>query len=142
MTHDDIAAMLAGIGLPTAYDQFRKGEAPGAPPFICFLYPEDADFKADDSNYQRITDLTVELYVDAPDFTLEAAVETALGGAGLVYTRSGPRYIRDERMYQTTYETSVPLTDNPPAPDDPTAASTEEPPTNDTEVLEQDAEQG
>jgi len=142
MTRAEIATMIAGVGLPNAYDHFTKDDKPDGPPFICFLYPEDADFKADDSNYQRITDLTVELYVDAPDFTLEAAVETALGGSGLVYTRSGPRYIRDERMYQTTYETSVLLTDNPPAPDDPTAAPTDEPPTNDTEVLEQDAEQG
>ena len=74
--------------------------------------------------------------------TLVIAAVGIVVGAGLVYTRSGPRYIRDERMYQTTWETSVLLTDNPPAPDDPTAAPTEEPPTNDTEVLEQDAEQG
>ena len=116
MTHDDIASMLAGIGLPTAYDQFRKEEAPGAPPFICFLYPDSADFIADDTNYQRITVLSVELYTDAPDFDLEAAVEAALNGAGLVYSRSGPVYIESERMYQTTYDTSVVLTEPPPEP--------------------------
>lgn len=134
MTRAEIATMIAGVGLPYAYDHFTKDDAPDGPPFICFLYPEDADFKADDSNYQRITDLTVELYVDAPDFTLEAAVETALGGAGLVYTRSGPRYIRDERMYQTTWETSVLLTEAPPA------TAGEE--TSNTEVLDKDGEQG
>lgn len=114
--------MIASVGLPYAYDHFEKRNAPGGPPFICFLYPESADFQADDTNYQRITDLTIELYVDEPDFALEAAVEAALNGAGLVYGRSGPEYIREERMYQTVYDTSVLLTD--------------------TEVLDTDAEQG
>ena len=134
--------MIAGVGLPNAYDHFKKKDSPGGPPFICFLYTDDDDFVADDINYQRITGLTVELYTDEPDFNKEAAVESALTGAGLVYARSGPEYIQNERMYQTTYETSVLLTDNPPAPDDPTTAPTEEPPTNDTEVLEPNAEQG
>ena len=142
MTRAEIASLIAGVGLPYAYDHFTADDSPGGPPFICFMYTDDADFKADDTNYQRITDLTIELYVDEPDFTKEAAIEAALAGAELVYAKSGPAYIKDERMYQTTYETSVLLTGNAPAPDDPTAAPTEEPPTNDTEVLEQDAEQG
>ena len=134
MTRAEIATMIAGVGLPFAYDHFKKEEAPAGPPFICFLYPENGDFIADDINYQRITGLTVELYTDDPDFTKEAAVEAALNGAGLVYAKSGPEYIQSERMYMTTYETSVVLTE---------AAETEgDAPSNDTEVLEQNAEQG
>ena len=126
--------MIAGVGLPNAYDHFKKEESPGGPPFICFLYTDDNDFKADDTNYQRITGLTVELYTDEPDFTKEAAVEAALTGAGLVYARSGPEYIQSERMYQTTYETSVVLTE---------AEETEgDAPSENTEVLEPNAEQG
>ena len=76
----------------------------------------------------------MELYTDEPDFTLEAAVESALTGAGLVYTRSGPEYIQNERMYQTTYETSVVLTE---------AEVTEgDAPSDNTEVLDTDGEQG
>lgn len=137
MTHDDIASMLAGIGLPYAYDQFRKEEAPAGPPFICFLYENSDDFLADDSNYQRITRLTVELYVDAPDWAKEAAVETALSGSGLVYSKDGPRYIDGERMYQTTWETEVVLTEPPPTPPAPSDDGQD----NDTEVLETNAEQ-
>ena len=126
--------MIAGVGLPYAYDHFTADESPGGPPFICFMYTDDDDFLADDTNYQRITGLTVELYTDEPDFTLAAAVEAALIGAGLVYARSGPEYIQNERMYQTTYETSVVLTE---------AEVTEgDAPSENTEVLEQNAEQG
>ena len=126
--------MIAGVGIPYAYYQFKKKDAPGGPPFILFLYPERADFLADDTNYRQITTLRVELYTDEPDFALEDSVETALAGAGLVFTKDGPDYIQSERMYMTTYETSVVLTE---------AAETEgDAPSNDTEVLEQNAEQG
>ena len=132
MTRAEIAAMIAGVGLPYAYDHFDEVTLP---PRICFLYPDSADFMADGANYQGITDLTIELYTDAPDFAHEAAIEAALGAAGLAYARTGPEYIREERMYMTTYDTSVLLTSAPPAP----AADVE---TNDTEVLDQDGEQG
>lgn len=134
MTREEIATMIAGVGLPFAYDHFTKDETPGGPPFICFLYPDSDDFLADDGNYQGITDLTIELYADAPDFEKESAVEAALSNAGLVYSRSGPNYIDNERMYQTTFETSVLLTEAPP---DTTGDDTTK-----TEVLDTDGEQG
>ena len=118
MTRAEIATMIAGVGLPYAYDHFTDNDAPGGPPFICFLYTTANDFKADDTNYQPITELVIELYTDEPDFTKEAAVETALNGAGLVYGKDGPSYIDGEKMYQTTYATAVLLTDAPPVPPD------------------------
>ena len=60
MTQAEIATMIAGVGLPYAYDHFKADESPGGPPFICFMYTDDDDFLADDTNYQRITGLTVE----------------------------------------------------------------------------------
>ena len=128
MTRAEIATMIAGVGLPYAYDHFDEVTFP---PRICFLYPDSADFLADDANYQGITNLTIELYTDEPDVIHEAAIEAALANAGLVYSRTGPEYIREERMYMTTYETSVLLTEA-------TAAGVE---TNDTEVLDQNGEQ-
>ena len=138
MTRDEIAGMLAGVGLPYAYDHFTEAEAPGAPPFICFLYTDGADLPADDCNYQRITGLTVELYTDAPDFAKEAAVETALNGAGLVYGKSGPEYIDGERMYMTTWTTSAVITEPPPAPPATPDAGQDN---DNSEVLDTNAEQ-
>lgn len=131
MTRSEIATLIAGIGLPNAYNHFSKDESPSGPPFILFYYPALDDFFADNINYASIAELVVEFYTDNVDFTKEAAIEAALNGADLAFSMSRD-WIDDERMYQTTYVTSVLLTDEPPAPPDDTE--------NNTEVLEPNGE--
>ena len=113
MTREDIATMIAGIGIPYAFDHFGDddGEHPQGPPFICFLYTDRNDFHADGVNYARIAQLSIELYTDEPDFELEEAVEAALTAADLTFGRPEQDFIDGEQMYQTTYNTEVLLTD-------------------------------
>lgn len=110
MTRAQIATMIAGVGLPYAYDHFttQDGANPQGPPFICFFYPNNDDFIADNINYAPITALVIELYTDNVDFDKEAAIEAALTSAGLPYAKS-QAYIESEKMYQTTYNTEVHL---------------------------------
>lgn len=105
MTYREIAQMIAGIGLPYAYDHFDEGNA-SPPPFICFYFDGSDDLAADNSNYQRIRPLTLELYTDNKDFSLEETVEAALNSAGLVFSRS-ETYIDSERMYEVVYTTNI-----------------------------------
>lgn len=114
MTREEIATMIAGIGLPNAYDHFDEadGEHPQGPPFICFLYPNSDDFMADNINYARVTALRVELYTDEPDFSLEDAVEAALTAQELPFAKA-QEYIDGERMYLTSYDTEVLLHPSP-----------------------------
>lgn len=105
MTYQEVAALLASIGLPTAYDHFEVGNA-ADPPFICFYFEGSDDLAADNTNFQRIRPLTVELYTDNKDFALEERVEAALNGAGLVFSRS-ETYIDSERMYEVVYTTDI-----------------------------------
>jgi hypothetical protein len=105
MTYKEIATLVDGIGYPYAYYQFEK-ETAKDPPFICFYYPENNDFLADNTNYAHITELTIELYTDNKDFAAEAAVEDALTTAGIVYEKD-ETYIDSERMYMITYTTEV-----------------------------------
>lgn len=105
MTYKEIAEMIAGIGLPYAYYEFPDGTEQ-APPFICFYFPDDANFFADNSNYVDKKRLYVELYTDEKDFTLESTVEAALQGAGLTYHKT-ETHIGSERMWQILYETEV-----------------------------------
>ncbi|MBR3237428.1 MAG: hypothetical protein IKF99_03225 [Oscillospiraceae bacterium] len=109
MTYAEIASMIASAGFPTAYYQFPDGTGQ-APPFICFFYPESRDMYADDSNYQKVEHLVVELYTDNKDFAAEAAVEAALRGAGMTWTRS-EAWLDSERMQEVIYETDVVITE-------------------------------
>ena len=103
--------MIASVGLPCAYDHFKAGDGPGKPPFVCFLYPNRDDFMADNTSYVKITALHIELYTDNVRFDLEDALEAALIAAELTFSKDGPRFIDSERMYMTTYDTEVLLTD-------------------------------
>ena len=109
MTYQEVAQMIAGIGLPFAYDHFDKENAVD-PPFLCFYFEGSDDLAADNINYQRIRPLTLELYTDNKDFSLEETVEAALNGAGLVFSRS-ETYIDSERMYEVTFSTSIIITE-------------------------------
>lgn len=109
MTYKDVKTLIASIGLPYAYYQFTKQTAQ-PPPFICFYFDTDYDLAADDTNYQKIGELIVELYTETKDFVLEQAVETALNGAGLVYGRN-ESYIGSERLYLCAFNTTVIITE-------------------------------
>ena len=105
MTHTEIATMVASIGLPYAYYQFPEGTGQ-TPPFVVFFYSQTDDVYADDSNYQRIEQLNIELYTREKDFEKEATVEGILQNSGLSYYKE-ENYIDSEKMYQIAYEMEV-----------------------------------
>lgn len=105
MTTQEVAAMVAEIGVPTAYYQFPEGTGQ-ATPFVCFFYSGDNDMLADDSNYQKIEHLIIELYTDNKDFELEQTVESVLASHGMVWTRA-EEWIDTERMLEVVYEMDV-----------------------------------
>lgn len=105
MTTREVKALVESFGLPYAYHQFADGTGQ-EPPFVCFFYGDRDDFVADDSNYKKIVRLYIELYTDEKDFALESVIETALTGAGIVYTAEQD-YIDTERMHVTVYTTEI-----------------------------------
>lgn len=109
MTTQEVASMVASVGIPTAYYQFPDNTGQ-EPPFICFYYPGDNDFKADNINYAKINRLIIELYTDSKDFALEAAVEQVLKDNELAFIRN-ETYIDSERMYEVIFETQVIITE-------------------------------
>ena len=66
MTYENVIEMLEEAGLPLAYDHFAEGESP-EPPFLIFLFPGTDNVFADDTVYQRIDELNIELYTDKKD---------------------------------------------------------------------------
>lgn len=108
MTLKDVADMMSEVGIPTAYYEFKETQQ--GPPYLCFWYDSDNDFLADDTNYQKITNLIVELYTDDKDPEMEAAVESVLGSHGLVYSRAEQR-LSDEQMTEVIYQTNIIITE-------------------------------
>ena len=105
MTYQQIATMLESVGIPFAYYQFPEN-TPQAPPFICFYYPNSANFSADNIPYVPGTALTIELYTDSKDFALEKQLETVLINHGLHFVKS-ETYLDSEKMQMEIYEMEV-----------------------------------
>ena len=105
MTYKQIASMVSSIGLPYAYYQFPEGTAQ-APPFVVFFFSQTNDLYADETNYQRIVTLNVELYTSEKDFDMESNVEKILTNNNLTYYKE-ENYIDSEKMWQIAYELEV-----------------------------------
>jgi hypothetical protein len=105
VTQQELYSTLCGVGasvdreVPVAYRAFTAAKEP---PFICYLVTNDDDVIADDENYAGIDAFAVELYTNEKDLALEAALEGALRGLGIVWAKT-EAYIESERMLQVTY---------------------------------------
>lgn len=108
MTYKQVAKMVEDIGIPCAYYQFQNGTGQACP-FICWFFESSNDLSADNTNWQRIRTLSVELYTDTKDFELEEQVEDALNAAGLVYSRE-ETWLDSERMNMVTFMADIVIT--------------------------------
>ena len=105
MTLQEVDNMVKSIGLPYAYFQFPE-KTGQAPPFICFFYTNSDDLFADNSNYQDIRRLNIELYTSTKNFALEKTIEDTLKLNGFSYYRE-ENFIETEKIWQIAYEMEV-----------------------------------
>lgn len=105
MTYENVIEMLEEAGLPLAYDHFAEGESP-EPPFLIFLFPGTDNMFADDTVYQKIDELNIELYTDKKDPETENLIEDILIAHELPYEKSEV-WIESEKMYEVLYQTQM-----------------------------------
>jgi hypothetical protein len=105
MTYENVIEMLEEAGLPLAYDHFAEGESP-EPPFLIFLFPGTDNVFADDTVYQKIDELNIELYTDKKDPETENLIEDILIAHELPYEKSEV-WIESEKMYEVLYQTQM-----------------------------------
>lgn len=105
MTFKDINTMIQSIGLPSNYYQWPVKKAP-ALPYILFYYPSREDFKADNTNYAKFTQLNIEFYSENKDFEMEAKIEEILEENDLYYDKE-EQYIDTDEMYEVLYVINV-----------------------------------
>ena len=117
MTYAEIDSIVGTLATATslsyAYHSFREGTGEiVAPPFLTYDLGRD-DFQADDVNFAKVAEVELNLYTDmeaAYSVTqyYQTAVEDYLDSLGISYEEDITP-IDSERMYQTTYAFSVPL---------------------------------
>lgn len=104
MTYEEVNLMVAEIGYPYTYYEFKSG--PVEMPFVVFYYPARSDFHADGENYVRIEQLIIELYTSNKDFAAEARVEAVLKKYGFTYEKAERRW-EEENSYEAIYSMEV-----------------------------------
>ena len=104
MSLTELAALLQSIpGLRgrVAYESFPKGEYPGLP-VIRFMQTGSNIFEADNRVYYSSPTVSIELFTQVKSPETEAALESALASAELIWTKDED-YLASERCYMITY---------------------------------------
>lgn len=106
MTLENLHATLSAV-LPdkVVYNAWPVGEAPPLP-YMCYYSTGADNFGADNKVYNSNRSVRIELYTRSKDLTTEAAIETALDGVDLYWTRD-ESYIDDEKVFMTIYEVTI-----------------------------------
>lgn len=97
-----LSAVLPGR---IVYNAWPVGEAPPLP-YVCYYSTGSDNFAADNVVYDSNRPVRIELYTRSKDLTTEAAIEAALTGAGIYWTRD-ESYIDDEKVFLTIYEVTI-----------------------------------
>ncbi len=111
MTLNDLNTELrsiTGFNKKVAYRAFPVGKAPKLP-FICYVCTNTDNFDADDSVYQVIQEVDVELYTANKDEASERLVEAKLNENGLVWDKYED-YIDSENCFMITYTVQLFIT--------------------------------
>lgn len=95
-----IKQILTTAGIP-----FRKTRFTKPPAETYAVYMDDISTDGPDGiNRIFIHDYTVEVYEPKPDDAAEEAIEAALNGAGMRWTKQDRYWLQDEQRYQVIYE--------------------------------------
>lgn len=94
MTIAQLIAALKAIGIPCAYDHFNSEQNL---PFICYLFVESNDYKADNTVYLRKGEFDIELYTSRKDPVTEKKIYDILDAHEVPYKKYEDHF--DEENY-------------------------------------------
>ena len=101
MDLEGLKEVLLETGLPVVYEQFQAKEYNDSPPplpWIVFYETNSDNFFADNKVYLNIRDVTIELYTEHKDITVEKQLESILTENGIVFN-TYDELIEDEGLY-------------------------------------------
>lgn len=103
MTLQELYTGLSSLSIPVSYSHFTQ---PPTVPFIVYRMDGSDDFMADNRNYQRISDVSIELYTDIKDVSSEASLEQKLTDMGMTYTKNEV-WVESELLFRVLYEAQI-----------------------------------
>lgn len=107
MTLKQLYGLLASTSFPVAYQSWKAaGVEPPPMPYIVYSSDGNDDFRADNSQYVEIQDISVELYTETRNLSAESVLEQILRSAGIVFDKT-ISYVDDEKMFQIDYEFQI-----------------------------------
>ncbi|MED1478229.1 hypothetical protein P4U57_29170 [Bacillus pseudomycoides] len=108
MTLAELKKILDLTGLPVTYSHWTAtpNNPVPAPPYICFLVNGSSNMMADNKVYQKINDVSIELYTLRKDLVTESKLEKVLDDLEIPY-ESFEVFIESEKLYQKIYETRL-----------------------------------
>lgn len=87
------------------YRAWKTGTAPDLP-WVCYYETGETTEPADNAVYASFLKITIELYTEHKDKAIEAALDSALAGADIVYEKECT-HLDSEKMYETIYTMEV-----------------------------------
>lgn len=103
MTHAELLAILAPVGIPWAYHHWEK---PPAPPYGVYIDGPYNPFYGDNINYFNGRQLRLEIYDTVRDPALDAKVEAVLTAADIPY-EADFEFVESECLYESIFEIEV-----------------------------------
>lgn len=105
MSLSEIYDMISAVGYPTAYRAFPE-DTNTQLPFICYLLDSTRPEAADNVNHYTIATLSIEVYTETKNPSVEAQIKAILDANDFPYSTEEV-WLEDERMQMTTYTTEV-----------------------------------
>lgn len=106
MTLAELRILLDIIEIPVKYRAFKVGEAPALPYILFYVDSNEGSLKADNYNYAKVQNVTIELYSEEKDIELEEKIESILDSNHIEYD-SYETYLDTEDMYEVAYEITI-----------------------------------
>lgn len=101
----ELKTILEATGMPVAYSHFTESENNPLPepPFICYMTIFSSNFSADNTVFQEIQNVQIELYTNHKDLNAESWLEAVLNANEMPYATT-ETFIDSEQLYQKIYE--------------------------------------
>ncbi len=106
MTLQELRELLETLDISAKYRPFNVGEVPTLPYLLYYTTDNQGTLKADNHNYAKVYNLTLELYSEEKDLELEEKLEALLDMNNIEYD-TFESYLDTESMYEVAYEITI-----------------------------------